>query len=62
MLIIPCRKNEGFVIGDSIIVTVIEIRGDKVRLGIDTRRKCPFTEKKCTTRFTQRQCIANPYD
>ncbi len=35
MLIIPRRKNEGFVIGDSIIVTVIEIRGDKVRLGIE---------------------------
>ncbi len=35
MLIMPCKKNEGVVIGDSIIVTVIEIRGDKVRLGIE---------------------------
>jgi carbon storage regulator len=29
------KQNESLVIGDSIIVTVIEIRGDKVRLGIE---------------------------
>ncbi|MGA2065410.1 MAG: carbon storage regulator CsrA [Thermoguttaceae bacterium] len=37
MLIIPRKKNEGIVIGDEITVTVIEIRGDKVRLGVE----CP---------------------
>ena len=29
------KKNESLVIGDDITVTVIEIRGDKVRLGIE---------------------------
>jgi carbon storage regulator len=37
MLIIPRKKNECIVIGDNIFVYVIEIRGDKVRLGIE----CP---------------------
>jgi carbon storage regulator len=28
-------KNEGIVVGDGIILTVIAIRGDKVRLGVE---------------------------
>jgi carbon storage regulator CsrA len=35
MVIISRRKNESLVIGDNITVTVIEIRGDKVRLGVE---------------------------
>jgi carbon storage regulator len=34
MLVMSRRKNESIVIGDGITITVIEIRGDKVRLGI----------------------------
>ena len=36
MVILTRKKNEGLVIGDNIIVTVIEIRGDKVRLQIES--------------------------
>jgi carbon storage regulator len=35
MLVLSRKKNETIVINDSITVTVIEIRGDKVRLGIE---------------------------
>ena len=35
MITINRQKNQSIVIGDDIIVTVIEIRGDKVRLGIE---------------------------
>jgi carbon storage regulator len=35
MIVIHRMKNEGVVINDEIILTVIEIRGDKVRLGIE---------------------------
>jgi carbon storage regulator CsrA len=34
MLVITRQKNESIVLGDNITLTVIEIRGDKVRLGI----------------------------
>lgn len=34
MLILPRRKNESITIGDDVVVTVVEVRGDKVRLGI----------------------------
>ena len=35
MIIIPRKKGESVVISDDIILTVIEIQGDKVRLGIE---------------------------
>ena len=35
MWVLSRKKNEQLIIGDDIIVTVVEIRGDKVRLGIE---------------------------
>ena len=35
MLVLSRKKNESIVINDSITLVVVEIRGDKVRLGID---------------------------
>lgn len=35
MLVLSRKKDEKIMIGDNISVMVIEIRGDKVRLGID---------------------------
>ncbi len=37
MLVYSRKRDESLVIGDEIVVTVVDIRGDKVRLGID----CP---------------------
>jgi carbon storage regulator len=35
MLVLSRKKNESIIINDNVTVTVIEIRGDKVRLGIE---------------------------
>lgn len=35
MLVLSRKKDEKIIIGDQITIMVIEIRGDKVRLGID---------------------------
>ncbi len=35
MLVLTRKKNESIVIGENIVMTVIEVRGDKVRLGFD---------------------------
>ena len=35
MLILSRKKNEKIMIGDDISVSIIEIRGDQVRIGVD---------------------------
>ena len=35
MLILTRKPDEKIIIGDNIVVSVIEIRGDQVRLGVD---------------------------
>lgn len=39
MLVLSRKKDERIIIGDQITVMVIEIRGDKVRLGIDAPKE-----------------------
>lgn len=38
MLVLSRRKNESIVIDGQIVVRVVDIRGDKVRLGIEAPR------------------------
>lgn len=35
MLILTRKKNEDILIGDNIVVTIVEVRGDTVKLGIE---------------------------
>ena len=34
MLVLSRQRDESIIIGDNIVITVVDIRGDKVRLGI----------------------------
>lgn len=38
MLVLTRRANQSIVIGDDVVVTVLEVRGDQVRLGIRAPR------------------------
>lgn len=42
MLVLSRKKNESIVVNDTIVITVVEIRGDKVRLGIEAPREVPI--------------------
>jgi len=41
MLVLSRKKNESIVINDDITIVVVEIRGDKVRLGVDAPKEVP---------------------
>lgn len=38
MLVLSRQRDESIIIGDSIKITIVDIRGDKVRLGIEAPR------------------------
>ncbi|QGJ69881.1 Translational regulator CsrA [Planctomycetales bacterium 10988] len=41
MLVLSRQRDESIMIGDQIVVTVVDVRGDKVRLGIKAPAKIP---------------------
>jgi carbon storage regulator len=41
MLVLTRKTNQSIVIGDDIVVTILEIRGDHIRLGITAAREIP---------------------
>ncbi len=46
MLVLSRKKNESIVINDSITIVVVEVRGDKVRLGIEAPKDVPVHRKE----------------
>jgi carbon storage regulator len=46
MLVLSRQRDETVMIGDDIEVTVIDVRGDKVRLGIRAPRNIPVHRKE----------------
>jgi carbon storage regulator len=65
MLVIPRKINEQIVLYDNIFVTVVDIRGDKVRLGIEhppemtVHRKEVYDAIQCeNAKYAQQQSAA----
>ena len=46
MLVLSRKKNESIVINDDIIIVVVDIRGDKVRLGVEAPREVPVHRRE----------------
>ena len=46
MLVLSRKKNESIVINNDITVVVVEIRGDKVRLGVEAPKEVPVHRKE----------------
>ena len=46
MLVLSRQRDESIVIGDDIEITIVDIRGDKVRLGINAPREISVHRKE----------------
>jgi carbon storage regulator len=41
MLVLSRQRDESIMIGDQVVVTIVDIRGDKVRIGIQAPSEIP---------------------
>lgn len=46
MLVLTRRPNQSIIIGDDIEVTVVEVNGEQVRLGITAPREVPIFRRE----------------
>ena len=46
MLVLSRKKNEQIVIDENIVLTVVQIRGDRVRVGIEAPKDIPVHRKE----------------
>ncbi len=51
MLVLSRHRHESIIIGDDITITVIEIQGDKVRIGIDAPVEIPVHRQEIAERI-----------
>ncbi len=60
MLVLSRKKRESIVIDGEIKVYVVEIRGDKVRLGVEAPKKVPVHRREVYDAI-QRQEVTNEH-
>jgi carbon storage regulator len=46
MLVLSRQKDESIMIGDEVEITIVDVRGDKVRLGITAPKHIPVHRKE----------------
>ncbi len=59
MLVLSRKCNESIIIDGNIVVTVIEVRGDKVRLGIQAPREVPIHRSEIHAAIQSEQSVVS---
>lgn len=57
MLVLSRKKDERIVINDNVFITVVEIRGDKVRLGIEAPKEVPVHRQEVYDAIKRQQAL-----
>lgn len=58
MLVLSRKKNESIVINDDITIVVVEIRGDKVRLGVEAPKEVPVHRREVFDAIRRNESLA----
>jgi len=59
MLVLSRKKNESIVINDDITIVVVEIRGDKVRLGVEAPKEVSVHRREVFDAIRREQAAAD---
>ena len=59
MLVLSRKKNEQIMIGDNVVITIVDVRGDKVRIGIEAPADIPVHRQEIYLALQQSEPPAN---
>jgi len=62
MLVLSRKKNESIVINNDITIVVVEIRGDKVRLGVEAPKEVPVHRREVYDAIKRNEQLAKEGD
>jgi carbon storage regulator len=62
MLVLTRKQGEGIIIGDDIKITVVELKGGGVRIGIDAPRELKVHRQEVYDRIKQENKEATQWD
>ena len=65
MLVLSRQRDESIMIGEDVVVTIVDVRGDRVRLGIDAPTEIPVHRREvyeAIQRENKRAAAAHPKD
>ena len=60
MLVLSRQRDESIIIGDNIVITIVDIRGDKVRLGIQAPIEIPVHRQEVYDAIQRENERSNP--
>ena len=62
MLVLSRKKDESIVINNDITIVVVEIRGDKVRLGVEAPKEVPVHRQEVFEAIARGESVAESVD
>jgi carbon storage regulator len=62
MLVLSRQRDESIMIGDNVEITIVDVRGDKVRLGITAPREVPVHRREIYDTIQREKAAAAAQD
>ncbi|NOY43033.1 MAG: carbon storage regulator CsrA [Planctomycetes bacterium] len=65
MLVLSRQRDESIIIGDNVVITIVDVRGDKVKLGIEAPKEIPVHRQEvyeAIQRENRQAALLKPHD